>query len=86
MRGRPPMPRELQPWTIPHRGQTVHGLGDAGILKHSSLGLICSVKCPGSVVIKTFDAIRELRNAGVVVIGGFHSPMENYTYLFSHLG
>jgi predicted Rossmann fold nucleotide-binding protein DprA/Smf involved in DNA uptake len=40
------------------------------------LGLICSVQCPGSVVIKTFDAIRELRDAGIVVAGGFHSPME----------
>jgi len=27
-------------------------------------------------VIKTFDAIRELRDAGIVVAGGFHSPME----------
>jgi predicted Rossmann fold nucleotide-binding protein DprA/Smf involved in DNA uptake len=27
-------------------------------------------------VIKAFDAIRELRDAGVVVTGGFHSPME----------
>ena len=72
MRGRPPMPRDLQPWTIQHRGHTVHGLGDARILERPSLGLICSVKCPGSVVIKTFDAIRD---AGVVVIGGFHLPM-----------
>jgi len=26
--------------------------------------------------MKTFDAIRELRDTGVVVAGGFHSPME----------
>ena len=37
---------------------------------------ICSVQCPGSVVIKTFDAIRELRDLGITVVGGFHSPME----------
>ncbi|CAN5266807.1 hypothetical protein BH11PLA2_BH11PLA2_37070 [soil metagenome] len=66
----------LEPWTIPLRVQNVHGLGDAAILERPCLGLICSVKCPGSVVIKTFDAIRELRDVGVVVTGGFHSPME----------
>jgi predicted Rossmann fold nucleotide-binding protein DprA/Smf involved in DNA uptake len=38
--------------------------------------LVCSIRCPGSIVIKTLDAIRALRDARVVVIGGFHSPME----------
>ncbi len=55
---------------------TLYGLGHHDILRRKCLGLICSVQCPGSVVIKTFDAIRELRDAGVVVAGGFHSPME----------
>ena len=59
-----------------HDGADVHGLGDQSILSRSFLGLVCSVQCPGSVVIRTFDAIRELRDAGVVVAGGFHSPME----------
>jgi predicted Rossmann fold nucleotide-binding protein DprA/Smf involved in DNA uptake len=40
------------------------------------LGYICSVQCPGSVVIRALDAARELRDSGVCVIGGFHSPME----------
>ncbi len=40
------------------------------------LGLICSVRCPGSIIIQTYDAIRALRDAGTVVAGGFHSPME----------
>ncbi len=54
----------------------VHGIGNRDILRSRCLGLICSVQCPGSVVIKTFDAIRQLRDAGVIVAGGFHSPME----------
>jgi predicted Rossmann fold nucleotide-binding protein DprA/Smf involved in DNA uptake len=63
--------------TLPFAGEaTLYGLGDQRLLKRKCLGLICSVQCPGSVVIKTFDAIRELRDAGVVVAGGFHSPME----------
>lgn len=55
---------------------SVAAIGSPEILRHKRLGLICSIRCPGSVVIKTFDAIRELRDAGVVVAGGFHSPME----------
>jgi predicted Rossmann fold nucleotide-binding protein DprA/Smf involved in DNA uptake len=54
----------------------LHGVGNCEISHSSSLGLICSVQCPGCIVIKTFDAIRELRDAGIVVAGGFHSPME----------
>ena len=51
-------------------------IGDVTVLQQSIVAFVCSVKCPGSVVIHTFDAIRELRDAGVVVVGGFHSPME----------
>ena len=54
----------------------LYAMGDASTLRSQLLGLLCSIQCPGSVVIKTFDAVRELRDAGVVVIGGFHSPME----------
>lgn len=50
--------------------------GDVNILRRPRLGLICSIQCPGSVIIKTFDTIRALRDAGVTMIGGFHSPME----------
>ena len=55
----------------------LYAMGEAVILRNPLLGLICSVQCPGSIVIKTLDAIRELRDAGVTVVGGFHSPMEN---------
>jgi predicted Rossmann fold nucleotide-binding protein DprA/Smf involved in DNA uptake len=51
-------------------------MGNGELLGRPLLAVICSAKCPGSVVIKTFDAIRELRDAGITVAGGFHSPME----------
>jgi predicted Rossmann fold nucleotide-binding protein DprA/Smf involved in DNA uptake len=66
----------LANWQIKHGDADVHGIGDKAILRQKCLGLICSVQCPGSVVIKTFDAIRDLRNASITVAGGFHSPME----------
>lgn len=40
------------------------------------LGLFASVRCPGSVILRTYDLSIALRQAGVPVIGGFHSPME----------
>jgi hypothetical protein len=54
----------------------LYALCDTTIMGNRLLGLVCSIRCPGSIVIKTFDVIREVRDAGVVVIGGFHSPME----------
>ena len=50
--------------------------GDPALLDRPALGLVCSVRCPGSVILKLYDAVRALRDAGVTVIGGFHSPME----------
>ena len=51
-------------------------LGNLEILKERLLGLFCSARCPGDVIVKTYDAVRTLRDAGVHVVSGFHSPME----------
>ena len=51
-------------------------LGDPGILKGRLIGFFCSVRCPGDVILKTFDLARSLRDADVTVVGGFQSPME----------
>jgi predicted Rossmann fold nucleotide-binding protein DprA/Smf involved in DNA uptake len=51
-------------------------LGNPGILEHKTLALFCSVRCPGSLILQTFDLVRDSLNAGVAVIGGFQSPME----------
>lgn len=56
--------------------RALYTIGDVAILSNHLVGLLCSVQCPGSVIIKAFDAIRALRDAGVVFVGGFHSPME----------
>lgn len=55
----------------------LYAMGEVSILRRRLLGMVCSIQCPGSIVIKTLDAVRALRDVGVVVIGGFHSPMEN---------
>lgn len=51
-------------------------LGDLNILNQQSLALFCSVKCPGNLILQTYDLAQRLRKSGVTVIGGFHSPME----------
>jgi len=38
--------------------------------------LFCSVKCPGKLILETYDLAKRFRNEGVLVISPFHSPME----------
>ncbi|MEW6490250.1 MAG: hypothetical protein AB1578_20370 [Thermodesulfobacteriota bacterium] len=51
-------------------------LGESTLLGHDLLGLFCSTRCPGDVVLRAYEAARALRDAGIPVIGGFHTPME----------
>lgn len=51
-------------------------LGNLDLLKEKPLALFCSVKCPGNLILQTYDLAQQLRQAGVTVIAGFHSPME----------
>src|ERR1035438_5678736 len=45
-------------------------------LNQPKTGFFCSSQCPGSIVLKTFDAITRMRDEGQILIGGFHSVME----------
>ena len=54
----------------------IWALGDVAILQRPLLGLFCSVKCPGDLILRTYDLARALRDAGVPVISGFHTPIE----------
>ncbi len=54
----------------------VSHIGDLDLLRHRVLGLFCSTRCPGEIVLKAYDLARAFRQAKVTVIGGFHSPME----------
>lgn len=51
-------------------------IGDTTLLHRRTLGLFASVKCPGDAILRAYDLARELRDAGIPAIGGFHSPME----------
>jgi predicted Rossmann fold nucleotide-binding protein DprA/Smf involved in DNA uptake len=54
----------------------IDALGNLEILARPTLAFFCSSKTPGDLIVRTYDTARALRNAGVTMIGGFHSPME----------
>jgi len=56
--------------------ECIFAIGSLDILRQKTLALFCSVKCPGNLILQTYDLARQLRDAGVIVISGFHSPME----------
>ena len=55
--------------------ETAH-LGNLRLLDKPLTALFCSNRCPGDLILKTYDIARALRNASVPVIGGFQTPTE----------
>jgi predicted Rossmann fold nucleotide-binding protein DprA/Smf involved in DNA uptake len=51
-------------------------LGNLAILSEPKTGLFCSVRCPGDAILGAYDSARKLRDEGVTVVSGFHSPVE----------
>ena len=54
---------------------TLSAVGDRAILKSRTLGLFCSIKCPGNLILKTYDLAKSLRDKGITVISG--APMDS---------
>ena len=50
--------------------------GDLNLLARETTALFCSAQCPGAAILRTFDRMTQMRDAGQIVLGGFHSPME----------
>jgi predicted Rossmann fold nucleotide-binding protein DprA/Smf involved in DNA uptake len=51
-------------------------LGDPSLLRPRRTALFCSARTPGDAILRTHDAARRMRDEGVTVISGFHSPIE----------
>ena len=53
-----------------------HHLGNLQLLHIPKTALFASTKCPGSVILSTYDQAARWRDEGHCVISGFHSPIE----------
>ena len=51
-------------------------IGNQGLLAERKVGLFCSVRCPDDTALRAYDACRKLRDEGMTLISGFHSPVE----------
>lgn len=51
-------------------------LGNLDVLALPKTGLFCSARCPGNVILSTYDQAARWRDAGHCIISGFHSPVE----------
>ncbi|MDD5677039.1 MAG: DNA-processing protein DprA [Kiritimatiellae bacterium] len=55
---------------------TFHGYGPEELLASSYTAFLCSVKCPGSLILQCYDLAKNFIALSTPVIGGFHSPVE----------
>lgn len=51
-------------------------IGNLRLLEDRLIGLVCSARCPGPVILEMYDVVSSIDPEGWVVVGGFHSPME----------
>ncbi|PKO01227.1 MAG: hypothetical protein CVU42_00010 [Chloroflexi bacterium HGW-Chloroflexi-4] len=58
------------------RSHLLKGIGDLNNLKQNLMGIMCSQSCPGDLVLKGFDAAKQIRDQSITVVSGFHSSME----------
>jgi len=54
----------------------IYCIGNQALLKPPLLGLFCSVKCPGKIILQACDYMQELKKQGKTVLSGFDSPVE----------
>ena len=50
--------------------------GNPRLLEERLTAVFCSQRCPGDLILKTYDLARSLRDSRTPVIGGFQTPME----------
>ena len=74
--GMPDTPAALQRCFDTARTPAVAVQGDLALLDGVLTGFFCSVRCPGDIILKTYDLAKALRGVEITLIGGFQSPME----------
>lgn len=69
-------PKALSQHFGKHVPKAITAIGNLAILRNKTLAVFSSSKCPGKVILQTYDLMKKIREAGPTVVSGFHSPME----------
>src|SRR5262249_28029073 len=73
-------PSVLRFYLADHAPATITARGNLDILRQKApaplVALFCSVQCSSAIILQTYELARALRDAGVTIISGFHSPLE----------
>ncbi len=51
-------------------------LGPTKLFEQQLVGLVCSAKCPGSIILQTYEMAKKLARSQGAVVSGFQSPLE----------
>jgi predicted Rossmann fold nucleotide-binding protein DprA/Smf involved in DNA uptake len=51
-------------------------VGGFHLTERISVGLFCSIRCPGAIILQAFDLAIALREAGISTVSGFQTPIE----------
>jgi predicted Rossmann fold nucleotide-binding protein DprA/Smf involved in DNA uptake len=54
----------------------LQAIGPVALLAARRTAFFCAARTPGDAILRAHDAARRMRDAGVTVISGFHSPIE----------
>jgi predicted Rossmann fold nucleotide-binding protein DprA/Smf involved in DNA uptake len=74
--GEPAYPSSIAEYLADNAPKTITAIGNPDILQSKTLAVFSSAKCPGNIILKTYDLLRQLRERGITVISGFHSAIE----------
>ena len=67
---------EEQTWELDSSSiSEISAIGNTALLQTKKLGLLCSVRCPAKIILKTSEYIRSIAGK-FTIVSGFHSPVE----------
>ncbi len=69
-------PEALDQYLGEHAPKTITAIGNLDTLQNKTLAIFSSIRCPGAIILKTYDLMRKIRETDVTVISGFHSAIE----------
>lgn len=69
-------PAPLRTCSVFKSAPILNAIGSLNLLQKPAIALFCSTKCPGELILKTYDLAQALRDTEIPVISGFHTPIE----------